>query len=169
VTDPAGSDPGFYLDPVLLKPESRGRILLRSADPDAPPRIELPVVGTERDLARLGEAYRIGLELANHPRIRALATDPPPDPPDSAAALRERVIANAYSLPHVVGTCRMGADPANGAVVDPLGFVHGLEGLSVIDASIIPDPPSGFPHLVTIMVAEWLASLRAEGGPVATG
>jgi choline dehydrogenase len=67
------------------------------------------------------------------------------------------VTENAYSLPHVVGTCRMGGNPADGAVVDPLGRVHGVDRLSVIDASIIPEAVAGFPHLVTIMVAERLA------------
>ena len=52
----------------------------------------------------------------------------------------------------------MGPVPENGAVVDALGRVHGVQHLSVIDASIIPDAPSGFPHLVTIMLAEHLAA-----------
>ena len=67
------------------------------------------------------------------------------------------VAANAYSLPHVVGTCRMGPSPEGGDVVDATGRVHGVDGLRVVDASVIPDAPSGFPHLVTIMVAEHLA------------
>lgn len=52
----------------------------------------------------------------------------------------------------------MGPGPQDGDVVDALGRVHGLARLSVIDASVIPDAPSGFPHLVTIMVAEHLAA-----------
>ena len=60
-------------------------------------------------------------------------------------------------LRHVVGTCRMGPSPDAGDVVDTDGRVHGVDGLWVIDASVIPDAPSGFPHLVTIMVAEHLA------------
>jgi choline dehydrogenase-like flavoprotein len=61
----------------------------------------------------------------------------------------------------VVGTCSMGPSPDNGAVVDASGSVHGTDGLSVIDASIIPRPPSGFPHIVTIMLAERLSELIA--------
>jgi len=52
----------------------------------------------------------------------------------------------------------MGAAADDGAVVDPLGDVHGITGLSVIDASIIPVPPSGFPHVVAIMLGERLSS-----------
>ena len=70
--------------------------------------------------------------------------------------MRRRVVESAYSIPHVVGTCAMGPSPECGAVVDPSGAVHGVEHLSVVDASIIPDAPSGFPHLVTIMLAERL-------------
>ena len=51
----------------------------------------------------------------------------------------------------------MGPSPGEGAVVDASGRVHGVEALSVIDASIIPEPPSGFPHIVTIMLAEHLS------------
>lgn len=51
----------------------------------------------------------------------------------------------------------MGPSPASGDVVDALGRVHGTERLSVIDASIIPEAPSGFPHIVTIMLAEHLS------------
>jgi len=58
----------------------------------------------------------------------------------------------------------MGPSAADGAVVDAQGRVHGIDGLSVVDASIIPEPPSGFPHLVTIMLAEHLASRMAAPG-----
>ena len=51
--------------------------------------------------------------------------------------------------------------PENGAAVDTLGRVHGVAGLAVVDASIMPDPPSGFPHIITIMVAEHLSKKLA--------
>ena len=91
------------------------------------------------------------MEIANRPEIRALCSEPAPEPPSD-------LIENAYSIPHVVGTCRMGPSPTNGDVVDHLGRVHGIEALHVIDASIIPDAPSGFPHVITIMAAEHLAA-----------
>jgi choline dehydrogenase len=52
----------------------------------------------------------------------------------------------------------MGPLPADGDVVDAAARVHGVEGLRVVDASIIPEPPSGFPHIVTLMLAEHLAA-----------
>ncbi len=157
VTDPNGDEPGFWFDPILLKPESRGSVRLRSSDPSASPRITLPGLREPADVERLVEAYRRGVELANRPEIRGFSKEAPPSAPPSAKAMRRRVIQNAYSNPHVVGTCAMGPSPENGAVVDALGRVHGVERLSVIDASIIPDAPSGFPHLVTIMLAEHLS------------
>jgi choline dehydrogenase-like flavoprotein len=79
----------------------------------------------------------------------------PPIP--DAGELRRWIRANSYSIPHVVGTCSMGPAPDDGAVVGASGLVHGAERLSVIDASIMPAVPSGFPHIVTIMVAERLS------------
>jgi choline dehydrogenase-like flavoprotein len=161
VSDPDGDEPGFWCDPILLKPESRGSVRLRSPDPVDPPAVSLPGVRVPRDVERLAEAYQRGLELAQRPEIRRLARAAAPSRPATPEALRRRVVENAYSIPHVVGTCAMGPSPEQGAVVDALGGVHGVERLSVVDASIIPDAPAGFPHLVTIMLAELLAERLA--------
>ena len=162
VTGPSVEDPAFYLDTVLLRPESRGSVRLRSADPTDLPRIELPRLTESADVDRLVEGYRRGLALANHPEIRRVCTQPPPPDPGDDAALRRFVVDNAYSIPHVVGTCSMGPAPERGAVVDATGRVHGVAGLAVIDASIMPEPPSGFPHIITMMIAEHLSeTLRA--------
>ena len=164
VSDPDGAEPGFYLDPILLKPVARGSVRLRSTDPSDPPRIRLPDVREPRDTDRLVEGYRVGLALARSRAIRSRSSDGPPNVPDDDAGLRRHVIENAYSIPHVVGTCAMGPSPEAGGVVDALGRVHGVDGLHVIDASIIPDAPSGFPHLITLMLAEHLVSRILAGG-----
>ena len=157
ITDPDGPEPGFWFDPVLLKPRSRGSVRLRSADPAAPPRISLPGLSEAYDIDRLVEAYRLGLELADRPEIRRHAPEARPTEPSTPEAWRRLIVENAYSIPHVVGTCAMGPSPERGDVVDAGGRVHGVDRLLVIDASIIPDAPSGFPHLITIMLAEHLA------------
>ncbi|MBA3687333.1 MAG: FAD-dependent oxidoreductase [Chloroflexi bacterium] len=162
VTDPTPGQPAFYLDPILLKPTSRGSVRLRSSDPEDKPRVTLPGLRESHDVERLAEAYLLGLELAIYPAVRTLANEPAPAPPGSHKELRAQVIAGSYSNPHVVGTCRMGPSPANGDVVDALGRVHGIEQLSVIDASVIPDAPSGFPHVITLMVAEHLSEKLAR-------
>ena len=160
-SDPEGDEGRFYFDPILLRPLSRGSVRLRSADPTDPPRIALPGVSESADVERLIEGYRIGLELANRPEVRSLAKEPAPADPGDAAALRRVVVENAYSIPHVVGTCAMGPSRENGSVVDTFGRVHGVAGLAVVDASIIPEPPSGFPHIITIMIAEHLSEKLA--------
>ena len=162
-SDPVAADPAFYLDPILMRPRSRGSVSLRSADPADPPRIELPGLGDPSDVDRLAEGYRLGLELANRPEIRRLTRAAAPPAPTDDEALRRSVVENAYSIPHVVGTCAMGPSPDAGSVVDARGRVHGVEGLVIADASIIPEPPSGFPHVVTIMIAERIAELTLEG------
>jgi choline dehydrogenase len=157
LADPVGDMPGFEINPCLMRPRSRGGVTLRSADPAEAPRIELPGLRDPLDVERLAEAFLRGLEVARRPEIRRLCTEPPsPDIRDDAEA-RRLVEAEAYSIPHVVGTCGMGPRPDIGAVVDASGRVHGVDGLSVVDASIVPNGPSAFTHLPTIMLAERLS------------
>jgi choline dehydrogenase len=161
LSDPTGDEPAFYLDPILLKPDSRGTVRLRSRDPQAAPRIALPGVTEARDRERLAEGLERALDLG-----RALGLTRGDDLPAverTAAGLHSYVEANAYSIPHVVGTCRMGSRPDEGDVVDPSGWVHGVEGLVVADASVIPDATAGFPHIVTLMIAERIAARIAAG------
>jgi choline dehydrogenase len=161
LADPASDPSAFTIDVVLLKPLSRGSVRLRSADPLDRPRIELPGLREASDVDRLVEGYRRGLEVAGRSEVRRLCLDAPPPAAGGAAVDRRVVRENAYSDPHVVGTCAMGRSPDAGAVVDASGRVHGTDGLFVVDASIIPEPPSGFPHVVTIMLAERLAETIA--------
>jgi len=144
----------FGIEVVLLRPRSRGTVRLRSADPTDPPIIELPNLSDASDVERLAEGYRRALDVANRPEVRRLCSGAPPAEPRD---LDELIRAEQYSIPHVVGTCAMGPRPEDGAVVDTTGRVHGCERLSVVDASIMPDVPSGFTHVPTIMIAERLS------------
>jgi choline dehydrogenase-like flavoprotein len=158
VADPSGE---YSIDVVLLKPEARGTVRLSSADPAAPLLIELPALREPADLDRLAEGFRRGWELTGRPELRRLCAEAPSPELQSGEDLRGAVRENAYSIPHTVGTCAMGPSPDDGAVVDASGSVHGTEGLSVVDASIMPVVPSGFPHVVTIMLAERLSEAIA--------
>jgi choline dehydrogenase-like flavoprotein len=162
LSDPRGDPPAFGIDAGLLRPRSRGSVRLRSADPADPPHIELPGLRDPVDLERLIEAYLRGLEVARHPELRRLCADLPSPEAQDPTELRELVRANSYSYPHVVGTCAMGPQPEDGAVVDGSGCVYATERLSVIDASIIPNGPSAFTHLPTIMLAERLSDQLAS-------
>jgi choline dehydrogenase len=153
-SDPSDDDPSFFIEIVLLRPRSRGSVRLRSRVPTDPPLIELPNLSQPTDVERLAEGYRRALQAANHPAVQRLCDgEPPAEPEDLNTLIRREVV----SLPHAVGTCAMGSRPDGGAVVDAAGLVHGVERLSVVDASIMPDVPSGFTHIPTIMLAERLA------------
>jgi choline dehydrogenase len=153
----ANAGASFEIGVVLMKPRSRGTVRLRSGDPADPPMVHLPSLSDPCDLERLAEGYVRGLELAHRPEIRRLCAEAPSPDARNAHAVRDVVRSDRYSLPHVVGTCAMGPRPEQGAVVDPSGGVFGTNALSVIDASIMPDVPSGFTHIPTIMVAERLS------------
>ena len=154
-TGPPGEEAFFDIEVVLLKPRARGRVQLRSKDPIEPPAIELPSLSDPTDLERLVTGYRRALEVATRPEIRRLCAGAPTELPDRE--LLDFLRAEAYSVPHVVGTCAMGIRSEDGAVVDQSGRVYGTERLSVVDASIMPDVPSGFTHIPTIMIAERLS------------
>jgi choline dehydrogenase len=156
--DPAGDPASFSIECVLMRPRSRGRVTLRSTDAAVAPRIVLPSLTEQVDVDRLGEAARRAREVALRPGLRAMCGAQPTVLPEVGPKLDAWVRENAYSVPHVVGTCAMGPSPVDGAVVDREGRVHGVDRLRVVDASIIPEPPSGFPNPITMMLAERIAA-----------
>jgi len=168
--------PGYFVDhgattydghaltiaPVLVSPKSRGHVKLRSADPAAPPRILTNMLVEPEDVASMVAGVKIAREIASSGPFKELCGvelfpgAPVTDDDDIAADLRRRV----ETIYHPVGTCRMGSDA--GAVVDPQTRVHGIEGLRVVDASIMPLIPGGNTNAPTIMVAERAADLIRE-------
>jgi choline dehydrogenase len=151
-----GDPPTFGLEAVLMKPNCRGTVRLRSGDPAEAPVIRLPDRTEPGDEDRLIEGYLRALEVAGHPEVARRVPSLTSEVSTDGDSLRESVRTNSYSIPHVVGTCAMGPSPDAGAVVDASGRVHGIDGLSVVDASIIPESTAGFPHVVAIMMAEHL-------------
>jgi choline dehydrogenase-like flavoprotein len=148
LSDPEGDPPEFGIEVVLLRPRSRGVVRLRSLDPLDAPLIELPDLADQSDVARLAEGYQRAVEVANSPALRRYSSGSAAREPDDLKAF---VCRELSSVPHTVGTCAMGS------VVDGSGNVFGVDALSVADASIMPDVPSGFTHIPTIMIAERLA------------
>jgi choline dehydrogenase len=161
VTDP-GDPADTTIEIVLMTPASRGAVRLRSPDPTDMPAIRLPCLDDDGDIQRLAQGLQRARELALQPALRRVCDGAPAPDHSEPAEAHAWIRQERYSLPHTVGTCAMGAEPDEGAVVDPFGDVHGVADLSVIDASIIPRPPSGFPHLVTIMLAERLSAALRE-------
>ena len=149
----------------LLKPASRGRVRLRSASPDAPPRIDLGYFTHPDDMPRMIAAVRAARRLAHTAPLSAVALadiHPAPGTPDDPEALEAFVWSRVETYHHPVGTCGMGPAVDPMAVVDARGRVHGTDGLSVIDASIMPTVPAANTNVPTIMVAERCAAWLTE-------
>ena len=125
---------------------------LASTDLARQPPIWLPTPSDE-DVVVLCHAVRRALDVLVTCAFQAICTASLAVPLTELERLGPWVRASAYSLPHTVETCAMGASPDTGAVVDAAGQVYGVTGLYVVDASILPGPPTGFPHLVTLMMA----------------
>ncbi len=153
---------GFSCHVCLLRPKSRGTVALNSADPLAAPRIDPNFLGEADDLEAMVAGFKTTRRLMETPALRALqkkdmfTADVKTDD-DIRAILRNRV----DTVYHPVGTCKMGSDAM--AVVDPKLKVHGLDGLRVVDASIMPTLIGGNTNAPTIMIGEKAADMiKAE-------
>jgi pimeloyl-ACP methyl ester carboxylesterase len=153
---------GFSCHTCLLRPKSRGSVTLQSADPSAAPLIDPKFLDDPDDLDGMVRAFRLTRRILEAPALanvrkedlltRGVETD---------AQIREMLRARCDTLYHPVGTCRMGTGAE--AVVDPALRVHGIEGLRVVDASIMPTLIGGNTNAPTVMIAEKASDLiRAE-------
>jgi choline dehydrogenase len=159
----------FLVGVSVLKPRSRGRLWLDTADPEAAPRVDPAYLSHPSDVARAVEGIVAARRLLRTPPLSDLVAGeelrPAPGVEDGDIPGIEAGIRATYdTYYHQVGTCRMGPDPTAGDVVDASGAVHGVEGLSVADASIMPDIPSANTNLPTIMIAERIAALLRQQG-----
>ncbi|HYE52247.1 MAG TPA: choline dehydrogenase [Azospirillaceae bacterium] len=150
---------GISIHVCQLRPASRGRIALKSPDPTRDPLIDPDYLQAPEDLAVLRAGLRMAREImAQAPLADISLGEVAPAPgKTSDADLDAAIRARAETIYHPVGTCRMGTDPM--AVVDPELRVHGLSGLRVVDASIMPTLIGGNTNAPTIMIAEKAAEL----------
>ena len=154
---------GYNIHWCALRPQSRGSVSLRSANPADPPRILNNFLKAEADKDLNRQAFRLARELHRQKAFdpfRGEEVDPGPSCTSDADidAFMAEFISSHY---HPVGTCKMGRDDL--AVVDPELRVHGLEGLRVVDASIMPLLVGANTNAPTIMIAERAADLIAAG------
>ena len=146
---------GFLLCFQPCRPTSRGRIALRSPDPEEPPRIEPAYLSTGHDIADVVAGGRLLQRMLATEAMRGLIAEAVPpclEAMDDTAILAD-FRARCGTVYHPVGTCRMGCDPRHSAV-DPALRVRGVSGLRVIDASVFPNITSANTNAPTLMVAQ---------------
>ncbi len=150
----------MVIAPVLVSPRARGQVWLRSADPSAKPRILTNTLSEPEDVESMIAGMRLAREIAAQAPLREITVTELK--PGSATIDREQLEADLRRrlmlIYHPVGTARM-SDSHPDAVVDSQLRVHGLQGLRVIDASVMPTIVGGNTNAPTIMIAERGADL----------
>lgn len=140
------------LNVALMRPASRGDVRLRTADPAAPPVIRARYLSEEADMDGLLRGIAVARRIAAAPALAAWRGRPLFPAEEGEEAMRRHVRETATTFFHPVGTCRMGSGPD--AVVDERLRVRGIQGLRVIDASIMPLLVGGATHAATVAIAE---------------
>ncbi|EAT44643.1 AAEL004014-PA [Aedes aegypti] len=161
---------GFTVFPLILRPRSSGRISLKNASPFRYPVIEPNYFSDPYDLDISVRAIRKTLEIIDQPAMQQLNAHllPVPMPGceqyefNSDDYWRCFTRHATYTIYHHVGTCKMGPRKDRSAVVDPRLRVHGIKGLRVVDASIMPNVPAGHTNAPTVMIAEKAADMIKE-------
>jgi choline dehydrogenase len=143
-----------------------GELTLQSSDPMIQPRLHYHYLQEAFDRQRLRDGVRLSLQLAGHEAFSAIMdTRDQPTEADLASndTLDQWLLRNVSTMHHICGTCKMGPVSDTLAVVDQYGGVHGLAGLRVVDASILPDCPRANTNVVTMMLGERIADRLRQG------
>jgi choline dehydrogenase len=153
----------FGFGPTLIAPESRGSISLKSSNPLDPPAIRANYLSTDADMRVMVEGVKLSRQLAQQKPLAQFRGDElhPDARVQTDEEIAEFVRAEAQTLYHPVGTCKMGNDAM--AVVDSQLRVHGIERLRVVDASVMPRIIAGNTNAPTIMIAEKAADMIRAG------
>jgi choline dehydrogenase len=159
---------GFSASVCQIRPESRGSLRIRSADPSVPPEIRINYLATETDRTANVEGLKILRKILQAPALRPFVTEEvePGVKVVTDEALLSYCRQRGSTIYHPTSTCRMGSDPL--AVVDQRLRVRGVEGLRVVDGSIMPDLVSGNTNAAIIMIAEKASEMILEDARAGT-
>ncbi len=153
---------GYTLHVTLMRPHSRGSVRLQSADPSAAPLIDPAFLSAPDDMARLVRGTQLGLDIMAGPALSVYrGAMLYPLQRDDPARIADYLRDHSDTEYHPVGTCKMGPATDPMAVVDAQLRVHGLAGLRVVDASVMPCLVTGNTNAPTIMLAEKAADMIA--------
>jgi choline dehydrogenase/4-pyridoxate dehydrogenase len=159
----------FACRAALLRPESRGELTLASADPRVAPRIRQNFLATQKDWETMRRGVRLVREIGRQKSLAPFAGAEISPGPDcrSDAEIDAHIRATGITVHHPLGTCKMGPPSDPMAVVDGELRVRGVEGLRVVDASVMPDLVGGNINAPVIMIAEKAADLIRGRAPLA--
>ncbi|MBT8055103.1 MAG: choline dehydrogenase [Xanthomonadales bacterium] len=154
---------GMTIHACALRPQSRGELKLKSANPLEPPALQPNYLGADYDREMMLECVRLSREVFAQEAFKPYAGEEmaPGTEVRSAEALLGFIREKSESIYHPIGTCKMGTDGM--AVVDPALQVRGIEDLWVVDASVMPTLVSGNTNAPTIMIAEKFTAEHAAG------
>ncbi len=161
-----GEDPSHTINCGLYLAEGKGELRLTSADPKAYPSMNYRYLEDPWDRERLREAVRKCVDLLKDPAYSEVVeerTEPLDSDLVSDRALDDWLLRNVSSSFHIAGTCKMGPDSDNEAVVDRHLKVRGVEGLRIVDASVMPDVVRANANVTTMMIAERAADFILSG------
>jgi 4-pyridoxate dehydrogenase len=164
---PAYAD-GFSLRAVMLRPESRGEITLASADPRVAVRIRQNFLSTDNDKRTIRDGLKLVRRMTQTPPLSAFVARElaPGSAVQNDDELEAYIRATAATAHHPLGTCRMGLESDDMAVVNRELRVRGVDGLRVVDASVMPDLVGGNINAPVIMIAEKAADMIRGQAPM---
>jgi choline dehydrogenase len=166
-----GTAPMLLVFPALQRPRSRGRLSLRSASPHDQPNIDLNYFADPEDMRRMMDGMRLGWRIMHQPEVARGWKGPMAGVSGQAldqstvdwnTAITEFILKNCGTICHPVGTAKMGPDSDPQAVVDQYCCVRGVDGLRVVDASVMPNIVRANTNLTCIMIGERVAGWCAR-------
>jgi choline dehydrogenase len=157
---------GIRMTSGIYLAEGAGELRLESADPAVQPVLDYNYLKEESDVRRLRESVRICVELGEHESFKDIIQEriaPTDAELESDDALDEWIQKVVTTSQHISCTCKMGPSSDPMAVVDQYGKVHGVEGLRVVDASIMPDCIRANTNVTTLMIGERVSEFIQNG------